>query len=300
MKIKNISETKLTSLQKLNLPNDILNTESEILIFDSKDKWSKNKKVFKKLYINEGETFSNKLYTINEEIDKKEEINMEELIFADKLVSIKGQIAGFTMPYIENINFKTFLSSNEFTVKEKLARLKEVGEILEKLKKVRKYTSVSNIYINDLHTSNFILNTKTSKINVVDTDSFKIGNNMASSSKYLSQRSPIFAISKYKQNPNPIGGIYEINENTELFCYIVMIFDYIFKDKITDLKISDYYMYLEYLSHLGVSNELLDKFALIYLGQDNENPYEYIEQLEEYYGRTSNLAFKAARKRFFY
>ena len=65
MKVENISEKKLSFLDKINLPSNILNTESEIFIFESKNKWDKNKKVFKKLYIDEGEVFSNKLYIIN-------------------------------------------------------------------------------------------------------------------------------------------------------------------------------------------------------------------------------------------
>ena len=70
MIVQNISEKKLSFLEKLKLPSNVLNTESEIFIFESKNKWDKNKKVFKKLYVDEGEVFGNKLYTINEEINK--------------------------------------------------------------------------------------------------------------------------------------------------------------------------------------------------------------------------------------
>ena len=80
----------------------------------------------------------------------------------------------------------------------------------------------------------------------------------------------------------------------------MMILEYLYGDKLTNLSIGDYYVYLEYLSSLGVSKELLDKFALIYSSKDNENPYEYLPSLEEFYGKTSNWAFKNARKRMFF
>lgn len=300
MIVQNISEKKLSFLEKLKLPSNVLNTESEIFIFESKNKWDKNKKVFKKLYVDEGEVFGNKLYTINEEINKKDDIAMEELILPEQLVSVKSKISGFTMPYVESINLKTILDSCEFTTKEKLLYLKQVGEILEKIKKVRVYKNVSNFYLNDLHASNFILNKQTSRINVVDMDSCRIGNNMSVPSKYLNKNAFISEVPKYKKVSNNIGGIYEADENTDLYCYTMMILEYLYGDKLTNLSIGDYYVYLEYLSSLGVSKGLLDKFALIYSSKDNENPYEYLPSLEEFYGKTSNWAFKNARKRMFF
>lgn len=300
MIVQNISEKKLSFLEKLKLPSDVLNTESEIFIFESKNKWDKSKKVFKKLYVDEGEVFGNKLYTINEEINKKDDIAMEELVLPEQLVSVKGKISGFTMPYVESINLKTVLDSCEFITKEKLLYLKQVGEILEKIKKVRIYKNLSNFYLNDLHASNFILNKQTSRINVVDMDSCRIGNNMSVPSKYLNKNAFISEVSKYKKVNNNIGGVYEADENTDLYCYTLMILEYLYGDKLTNLSIGDYYVYLEYLSSLGVSKELIDKFALIYSSKDNENPYEYLPSLEEFYGKTSNWAFKNARKRMFF
>ncbi|MGM9879325.1 MAG: hypothetical protein ACI31R_04800 [Bacilli bacterium] len=300
MKVKNISEKKLSFLDKLKLPSDILNTESEIFIFESKDKWDKNEKVFKKLYIDEGEVFGNKLYIINEEINKKEDIDIEELIIPEELISIKGKISGFTMPYIDNINLKTILGSCEFTVKEKISYLKQVGEILEKMKKVRLYKNVPNFYLNDLHSSNFILNKNTDRINVIDMDSARIGNSLSAPSKYLNKKSFISEVPKYKKINNNIGGFYEADENTDLYCYTLMILEYLYGDGIDKLSIGDYYIYMEYLSSLGASKEILDKFSLIYSNKDNENPYEYLDLLEEIYGKTSKYAFKNVRKKMFF
>lgn len=300
MKVENISEKKLSFLDKINLPSNILNTESQIFIFESKNKWDKNKKVFKKLYIDEGEVFSNKLYIINEEINKSDDIDIEELILPDHLVSVKGKVSGFTMPYVENINLKTLLSSCEFSTKEKILYLKQVGEILEKMKKVRIYKNVPNFYLNDLHTSNFVLNKNTNRINVVDMDSSRIGNSLSSPSRYLNERSFISEVPKYKKVNNNIGGIYEADENTDLYCYTMMILDYLYGGEVAKLSIADYYIYMEYLSSLGISKEIIDKFSLLYSNKDNENPYEYLPSLVEFYGKTSKYAFENVRKRMFF
>ena len=299
MRVENISLKILSILDKMCLPVNILNTESEIYIFDNKKTWDGNKKVFKKLYIDEGEIFSNKLYIINEEINKTEEIGLEELVLPDNLISVKGKIAGFTMPYIDNINLKTILNSGEFSSKEKIKYLKEVGEILEKIKKVRTYKNISNFYLNDIHESNFILNKNTQKINVVDMDSARIGNSLTQPSKYLNDKALISQVCKYKKVNNNIGGMYEADENTDLYCYIMMVLEYFYGDKL-NLSISEYYLYLEYLSSLGVSKELLDKLSLIYCNSNNENPYEHLETLGEFYGKTSKYAFNATKKRMFF
>lgn len=280
MKITNISEKKLKTLEKLELPPNVLVTESEIYIYEQKEKWDKNKEVFKKLFITEGEIFSNKLYTVNELIEKQEQINIEELIYPKRLMAVKGKISGFTYPYIDNINLEEVLESKEFTFEQKINYLKEIGQILEKMKKEREYGSIKNFYLNDLHTSNFILNKQTGKINAVDLDSAKIANNLAQSSKYLTKNSTIINIPKYEKQPNNIGGVFKIDENTEIYCYIGVIFKFLFKTKLERISPAKFYMYLEKLSNLHIQKEILDNFSRIYLDKNNENPYELLEQLK--------------------
>ena len=111
--------------------------------------------------------------------------------------------------------------------KEQLYYLKKVGEILQQLSYIRRNTSLTDFYLNDLHASNFILNKQTSRINVVDMDSSRIGNSLSSPSRYLNEKSFISEVPKYKKVNNNIGGIYEADENTDLYCYTMMILDYL-------------------------------------------------------------------------
>ena len=72
-----------------------------------------------------------------------------------------------------------------------------------------------------------------------------------------------------------------------------MVLNYFFGAKINNLSIQDYYSYLEYLATLGVSQELIDIFSYIYVNRDNVNPYEYLDELTNYYGRTNHNVFQA-------
>jgi len=277
MNVVNITNNEFSNLKELELKDHIFNTEGQIYYFNIND----NQYILKRLYRETGTIFSNKLYTINELIDNNRFINISELVIPEKLICIDNKIIGFILPYIENINFHDVLYSNDFTINEKIEYFKQIGEILEKMKKVRNNTFVKDFYLNDLHESNFILNIETNKINVVDLDSCKINNNLPFTARYLSPFSPINNIDKYKKITEEIsiGGFFKPDYNTDLFCYIVMILNFLSKIRITNLSINDYFDYLEYLHKVGISHELIDKLSLIYSENSNENPYQLLEEL---------------------
>ena len=294
MKVVNISRKKLDTLDKIYIPSEVTNTESQIYMYKNED--NKQKSLFKKLYIDQGEIFSNKLYTVNELIERKDDFDIEELVFPESIISVGGKISGFLIPYIENINLQTMLISNKYTFEEKISRLKEIGDILERLKDLRQYTEIKGFYINDLNASNFIINNKTNKLNVVDLDSCKIGNNLAQPSKLLASSKVIGNVSKYKKNKNNIGGNYVINENTDLFCYVATIIEFLSQVKMSSLSKNNFDNYLEYLKSLGVSLKLLDKLSLIYEKGNNENPSYYLDYLNDVDGKSDLFSYQNMKR----
>lgn len=297
MQILNISRRRFDTLKPLELPNTVFNTEAQMFIVPGKNQWSKKQSVLKRLYIDTGEVFSNKLYTIHELLDKKEKIGVDELVMPEALAAVDSEIVGFTMPYIPNINFQEIMDSKEFTTEQKIAYLKEIGELLEKLHRVREYSEVKDFYLNDIHENNFILNKNTGKINAVDLDSAKIGNNLTAAARYLTPASQLPLIPKYIPLEHSVGGIYKISENTEIYCYIIMIFNFLYGENIGKLSLTDFFVYIEYLSKIGVSKEFLDKIVCIYTGKNNENPYEYLDELSHFYGRAHKNVYERVRRR---
>ena len=298
MQIVNITQRKFNTLKKLELPSNVFSREADLYVISGKDKWDKKETLLKKLHIGTGEVFSNKLYTINELLNKKEEIGIDELIMPEALAAIDNEVVGFTMPYIPSINFQELLDSKEFTITQKMAYLKEIGELLEKLHKVREYTNIKGFYLNDIHENNFILNKKTGKINVVDLDSCKIGNNLTEAARYLTSiGSQLQYITKYSPLNYSVGGIYEISENTEIYCYIIMIFNFLYGSNIGKMSITEFYVYLDYLIDIGVSKEFVDKISYIYTGKNNENPYKYLDELPRFLDKTQKSVFERVRKK---
>lgn len=297
MKVHEISKRKFDTLTPLDLPREVFNTEAMMYLCPVKNRWAEETKIAKRFYNDTGAVFGNKMYTVYSLLEHKDSIHMDSLVMPEKVLSVSHEICGFTMPYIPNYNLESIMRSNEISISKKIEYLKQIGYLLEKIKRARKYSSCSDIYLNDIHESNFIIGKEDDKVYAVDMDSVKIGTNAVMPSRYLSPFSQLQYCGKYEQLTSSLGGCYNPDDNTEIYCYIIMIFKLIYGENIARLSIADFYVYLDYLAKLGVSYELLDKFACIYLNKDNENPYELLDELVSVYPRSTHHVFDLVRKK---
>ena len=296
MEVIEIPKNLYKSLSKLRLDPKICNTEAEIFIIANKDHWRKSTKVLKKLYNNQGDLFGNKLFTINALIDKKNIINISEMILPDKIATCNHEIIGFTLDYIRNINFEILLSNPKINDELKKKLLIEAGIILEKMKHLRNNGIIDDFYLNDLHEGNFIYNIESGHLNVIDIDSASISGNKPFASKYLTPFSQVAEMPyKYKvSSETKYPGYIIPSENSDLYCYNVMVLNYLFHDKITKLDITEFYVYLNYLESLGYSYDILDTFSKIYEPCDNESIAPMINELPK-----DIETITKSRKRFF-
>lgn len=272
MNIMNMSKYDLKKMKKFSLANGLINTEADLFILKVKNGWNTEYKMLKMFYNNSGLGFSNKLFTINELIDKKDIIAMNELVMPEKIVVVNDEVRGFAMPYIKSISFETVLNDNKIDNLKKIEYFKQISSILKNMDEVRKKSELSDFYLNDIHENNFVLNSETDKVNVVDLDSCKIGGNKSFAAKYLTIYAPISNMnSKYKINNDINFSSYIIpDKNTDLYCYTMMILNFIFRGKAYLMSKDKYYLYLDYLRSIGYSYNLLDKFSKIYEYVDNE------------------------------
>lgn len=280
MKTINISNKTLRKLDRYNI-QEINNVEAKLYLLPEKDKWNKKMNLLKIFYNTSGSTFSNKMYTINELIESSEIIDIEQLSMPKKLAVINGEVSGYTQYFIENRNFKIILDDFNVSLNEKIDMFKQIGEILDRMKKIRDNTNLKDFFLNDMHEANFILNIETNKINVVDMDSCKINGNRPFASKYLTPFSNISTMPfKYIQNSDiNFNGFIVANENSDYYCYIIMVLNFLYGDNISHMKTSEFYSYLNYLRSIGLSYKLLDGFSKIYEYADNENIKDYLDYI---------------------
>ena len=309
MQTINISKKRFESLKKYQIPNYVFNTEGIIYELPIKNKWTHQMKLLKRLYLTNGVTFGNKLQTINSLIDNKDKLNIEEIVFPEKIAIVDSEIVGFIMPLIESINLSTALNSDKISNERKIKYLKQIGELLEKMKIKREYTEINDFYINDLHESNFIVDTKTDSIKAIDIDSCKINGNLIFPSKYLSPKSFVNEICKYQKSKDNTIFKYRTydrekykystdssmtfipDENTDLYCYIIVIINFLYGSNIQNFTLEEFYDYLEYLKDIGIDLELIQYFENIVSNSPNENPYELLDSLIPYIGRSNHHVY---------
>lgn len=294
MKIESFSNNYFRHSRLMELDKMIFNNEGNLYVYLEKNKWNKEKKVIKELFNDKGDSFGNKLLTINALIDNKNKIGIDELVMPEKLAVCNGNVIGFTMPYIENINFKSILKDSRIDSKVVISYFKQIGNILKKIKELNDYKIVNGFYLNDIHEANFILNKETNVINVVDLDSCKISNNKAFAAVYLSPFSKVtelpnkYLLSKYKDSL----GYIEPSIDTDLYCYCIMILNYLYKGNVQRMEISEFYTYLCYLCKIGFPKELLDCFCALYEHKSNINPVDFLDLIPNKIEEASNQVYK--------
>ena len=155
---------------------------------------------------------------------------------------------------------------------------------------------INDFYLNDIHESNFIVNPYKKTITAVDLDSSRVCSKANFASRYLTPLALLNNVKdKYKiieDNSSSLGYV-EADSNTDLYCYIIMILNYLYGENINNLNLEDFYNYLTYLEKIGINKELIEIFKNIVSNKDNENPYDLLDTLTtEQVARSRKIVYK--------
>lgn len=267
MKKVDVSEDKLFSLDFLPIEPGVVATEEDLFIFDDR--------VFKTLFPLDTEKCKNKIYILNE-LNRIKNILPREFIIPDTLIYTKGELKGFSMQRVQGLTLDSVLKSNSFSFKDKLSFLKNIGIILSKLNDVRR--SGENVFINDLHSSNILVSNQ--GIRIIDLDSARVNDSVSFPARYLTPFSMVRDVDKYVKSNNRFGYI-EADQNSDLYCYSIILLNFIFGKNISGIKVNDFYEILNFLESCGINRDLIYSFDLLIKNENNVNPYPFVESLDE-------------------
>lgn len=276
MQIINMSKTKLNSLEPLILPKNVTSTECELFKYPYYGK----EKLLKKLHRTDGIIFANKLYTIGA-LNANKDSMPSNFVLPESLVSINKKIEAFTMKYIKGINLSVILNNPDIIYEEKIHYLKSIGRILEQMQNIRKYTNLNNFYLGDIHEDNFLVERDKQEIYIVDLDSCKIAGNKSFPGRYLTNSSLIKYNNTKYQTLSQTDDLadYKIDENTDIYCYIIIILNYLYDGRVDRLSLDKFYDFINYLEDIKVNIELIECFNKIVVGGNNINPCNYLDTL---------------------
>ena len=277
MKIYNYSNDDISSLEALDL-SDITATEGKLYFLPQTNE------VFKSFHVNTDEYLEFKINTILSLINQSRKYKSKFLCYPNALVSISEQICGFTMDLVNGENLQRILNNPNISFDKKKEYLFKIGEIIIEMQNIRKYSKQTNFFLNDFHEGNIMIDELTDSPIVVDLDSSYIGNGLIAPAKLLR---PFYRLAGINNKYQTIGdngpfGIQVIpSEDTEIYCYSMMVLNFIAGDNIYLLSKPDFNKYLYYLGRLGYDERFLMTMGLLYSEGRNINPMQYIEDLKE-------------------
>lgn len=192
---------------------------------------------------------------------------------------------GIVLPKINGNTLLVVLKNPYFRFPFKINALSRMGEVISKMDEIRKEPELDNFYIGDLNSHNCMVSSN-GNITIVDLDSCRIGDNEMPTSKHLVYSAFINDIpEKYKQ-VDPFSQKFEIDKNTELLCYSLIVLEFITGQTLFLKDIESLNQLLEQLEDSGIDKELIDIFSKLNSQEDNQNPFEHVKTLTKKQVRT--------------
>ena len=265
-----LKESDVSKLKKYPLGN-IISTESEILYYKrDKDDWN-NSTLIKKLYLTDGKRVQRKEETLD--VVKDSELSTyKELVLPNEIVTIGGKKSGFTINEVtDSVNLSLFLSNPKIHDRYKMDVLKKIGELVKKVQ-----CQSQEFYFGDLQDLNILVG-KDREIYVVDLDSSAVTRRNPIEAKYIVIDRKTHEVNKYKVNK--LKKTYP-SRNTDLFCYNIMVLNYIAGEKTTRYTYDEYYDYIGYLEYIGLPKSLIEIYMNLYNEKDNESVVDYLDEIE--------------------
>ena len=277
MDIINMSSKQITS----NITLDSYNTSGYLKIVN----YFNRKMVIKKIDpIRCDEVISKVLF-----LNRYKNLMPSNFVIPEFLVLLDNKDLYMAIDYINGNNLGDVLKDKNINIRDKKIYLSYIGNTLEEMRHMRENPLLSDFCLGDLHEDNFIVSNK--KLYTIDLDDIKI-DSISPIVSYL-QVGSLFSYlhtDKYIiEDYNPYFVKYKVDYNTDMYCYIMVILNFLYGDNVNNMNINDFYCYLDYLYKIGIDSSLLECFNSISSSDDNINPMNYIDSL------TSNQIYRARK-----
>lgn len=274
-----LSTDELNELKRVKLSPGIISSECDLYYFP--ENIDNQNLLFKSFLINDDKIFANKMQKLTKIEEAEAAYPLSEFVYPNGYVYVDGILKGITLPYIEGANLKRLLNNPLLPFENKIQLLYNVGSFLDKMHYLRTNTRFKNFYLYDLHESNFMIERQTKSLKVVDVDGTSIDGFSPEKAMYLNPLTKFNQLKeKYPSALNSSGKrVIAPSQNTDLYCYYIMILNLIAQENISLLSPLELMHYLEYLDTLGYNSDFLAFCQTIYSMNENQNPKDLLETL---------------------
>ncbi len=235
---------------------------------------------------------NNKIYTL-ELIDRyyQDFKLIPELLFHKKYIYDYSKLIGILLQKGYNLTFHNFLNQKDIVYNDIIIVLQNIGKVLEQLKNIReKENKLTTFFIGDMHERNILVDKNSKKVQFIDLDSCKLEDNLASMTKYLEFLKTYNYIKTKLNYKYPYDKFnFSNNENTDLYCYMVMILKHLFGVNIIPLDLNEFYNQMYFLKEQGLPEDLYQIFINLYNNIPNTNPYKLLDGIPSSFERRRTL-----------
>lgn len=269
----NLSKLELSNLEKLS--TNSTNSEGIFYFYNT----SNEKKLIKIIrdFYNRYTQIGLKNIKILKEYNGIISLEFPEFVLPEALVYIENQFRGYIMQYINGITLSDYLNNPNIPLEEKLHTLKEIGKLLDKLSNFKKIPY--NIVLGDFHENNIII-TDDYQIRIIDLNGMCLNPEDIPNCKYLNIAVDELRHKGPKYEVNILGEVTP-NNDTDIFCYGMILMNFISQCEFAKLPYYEIKRYLNHLKLIGFSIEFIDCIEKLYSSNKNENPYPYIESISK-------------------
>ena len=274
MEIINMTSEDIGNLKKLSL--DFFNAKGDLLLF----RYNNVLRLLKTLDDFTEDDFQKHFNAVSL-LNKYRDYLPSDFFIPDFLVKVDDIIKFFAINYVYGNNLSVVLKDDNVSLERKKNYLKRIGTILRQMENIRKNTELKNFYLADIHEDNFLVERDKQEIYIVDLDSRKIAGNKSFPGRYLTNSSLIKYNNTKYQTLSQTDDLadYKIDENTDIYCYIIMILNYLYDGRVDRLSLDKFYDFINYLEDIKVNIELIECFNKIVVGGNNINPCNYLDTL---------------------
>lgn len=273
MKIVNVTSDDINSLKVL--PLNFFNTRGNLLLYE----YNKVLRLLKSID-DENEKKFNEHLDVVKLLNESSESMPYGFVLPEFLVSVDDRLKYFGINYVCGNNLSVILKDESISNYDKVGYLKKIGIILKQMEEIRKKTNLKDFFLGDLHEDNFMVD-ENGILRTIDLDGAKFNKDSNPVAKYLSDFSLINESDNFKYHyiANPYITSYEIDRNTDIYCYVIVILNYLYNGKINNVGTYEFYRFMSYLNDIGVDKELINCFERILTNSDNINPCDYLDTL---------------------
>ncbi len=279
MKVLSITERNLKKLPRLQISNRVVSTEGKLYIYDYKDKWKHLREVLK-IYYNQSDAYlADKIYTISQLLASFDQLDVPELVLPTALLSVNGNISGYSMPLVENnVNLTLILNNPKVNLELKMKLLKEIYSLLSKITSIRELDN--KFFLGDIHEANFILDVDEQMVKAVDLDSSYINGSSISISKFLTFNHNL--LNNPLKYPHDDEDRAIPNQNTTILCFCYMLLNVLSGNTDSHLwSPNEFYSYIEFMKKNGCSEELAKALINLYSkSQTNDFSEELLDSID--------------------